>query len=88
MQIAAVYAQRQQADEAFRWLEHALDMHDPGVTELYGTSYLNLLRDDPRFAAIAKKIGLPPLPAQNRAAPASEPAAAKPAAAPPKPAKP
>ena len=88
MQIAVVYAQRKQPDEVFHWLEHALATNDPGVTELYGTSYLNLLRDDPRFAAIAKKIGLPPLPAQNRAAPASVPAAAKPAAAPPKPAKP
>jgi hypothetical protein len=59
MQIAAVYAQRKQADEAFRWLEHALDTHDPGVTELYATSCLNVLHDDPRFAELAKKIGLP-----------------------------
>jgi len=65
MQIAAIYAQRKQADEAFRWLEHALDTHDPGVTELYGTPFVTLFRDDPRFAALVKKIGLPPLPAEG-----------------------
>jgi TolB-like protein/Tfp pilus assembly protein PilF len=75
MQIAAIYAQRKQADEAFRWFEHGVDTHDPGLTELYGTPYAFLIRDDPRFAALAKKIGLPPLPADalRPAAPAPAP---------------
>ena len=65
VQIAVVYAKRKQADEAFRWPEHALDVHDPGVTELYVTIYLDNLRNDPRLAELAKKIGLPPLPAAH-----------------------
>jgi TolB-like protein/Tfp pilus assembly protein PilF len=73
VQIAAVYAQRKQPDEAFHWLEHALVANDPGVTELYGTPYARTLRDDPRFAALAKKVGLPPLTAD---APKPTPAAA------------
>jgi serine/threonine-protein kinase len=77
VQIAAVYAQRKQPDEVFHWLEHALVTNDPGVTELYGTPYIRTLRDDPRFAALAKKIGLPPLPTDTpkTADPAPAPAA-------------
>jgi TolB-like protein/Flp pilus assembly protein TadD len=82
VQIAAVYAQRQQPDEVFRWLEHALVTNDPGVTELYGTPYIRTLRDDPRFAALAKKVGLPPLPADTPKTTVPAPA---PAAAPAKP---
>jgi len=63
VQIATIYAQRKQADETFRWFEHAMDTHDGGVTELYTMPFLITFRDDPRFAAFAKRIGLPPLPA-------------------------
>ena len=80
VQIAAVYAQRKQPDEVFRWLEHALDTHDVGVTEIYSTPFVIAYRDDPRFAVLAKKIGLPPLPAD-----APKPAPPTPAAAPAKP---
>ncbi|HET7777981.1 MAG TPA: tetratricopeptide repeat protein [Rudaea sp.] len=79
MQIAVVYAQRKQPDEVFHWLEHALATNDPGVTELYGTPYVIAFRDDPRFSALAKKIGLPPLPAD-----APKPSPPTPAAAPAK----
>jgi serine/threonine-protein kinase len=65
VQIAAVYAQRKQPDEAFHWLEHALATNDPGVTEIFTTPYIRTLRDDPRIAALAKKIGLPPLRAEG-----------------------
>jgi len=82
VQIVAVYAQRQQPDEAFHWLEHALVTNDPGVTELYTTPYVRTLRDDPRFAALAKKIGLPPLAADTPKTTVPAPA---PAAAPAKP---
>ncbi len=75
VQIAAVYAQRKQADETFHWLEHALETRDAGVTEIYSTPFVIAFRDDPRFAALAKKVGLPPLSADalRPAAPATAP---------------
>jgi len=75
VQIAAVYAQRKQPDEVFRWLEHALATNDPGVTEIYETPFVIAFRDDPRFAALAKRIGLPPLAADATKTPVSAPAA-------------
>ena len=78
VQIAAVYAQRKQPDEVFQWLEHALVTKDPGVTELYGTPYIRAFRDDPRFAALAKQIGLPPLPADGEGPAVGSPKAANP----------
>ncbi|HEX3123637.1 MAG TPA: hypothetical protein VHQ21_10090 [Rhodanobacteraceae bacterium] len=78
VQIAAIYAQRKLPDEVFQWLEHALVTKDPGVTELYGTPHIRTFRDDPRFAALAKQIGLPPLPAEGEGPAAGSAKPAKP----------
>jgi hypothetical protein len=75
--ILLVHAQRKQADETFRWLEHGLDTHDAGVTELYGLPYLSAFCEDPRFSALARKIGLPPLPAGGEGPEAGSPKPAK-----------
>ena len=61
-QIAEVYAQWGQADEAFRWLEHAFSQGDPGMSELYSSLNLDTLHSDQRFTEIAERVGLPPLP--------------------------
>jgi hypothetical protein len=64
----------------FHWLEHALETRDAGVTEIYSTPFVIAFRDDPRFAALAKKVGLPPLaadatkPTEPAPAPAAKPA--------------
>ncbi len=58
-QIAMVYGLRRQPDEMFRWLEHARQAHDPGVYQLYGNPFLSRYRDDPRFAALCRQLGLP-----------------------------
>ena len=58
-QIAELYAQRGQVDEAFRWLEHAHATGDPGLAEIYVTPFSSRLRGDPRFAALVRKMGLP-----------------------------
>jgi len=62
-QIAEVYAQWQQPDEAFQWLERAFQQGDPGLAELYSSLNLNNIHTDPRFPALAANIGLPPPPA-------------------------
>ncbi len=34
-------------------------MRDPGITELLWDPFLLAYKDDPRFAAFCKKVGLP-----------------------------
>jgi len=58
-QIAAVYAQRGQPGLMFHWLEHARKTGDPGVLEIYMSPFLIRYRDDPRFAAFCREVGLP-----------------------------
>lgn len=58
-QIAQVYALRQQPDEAFAWLDRAWRQRDPSVTELLFDPFLLRYKDDPRFAAFCKQVGLP-----------------------------
>lgn len=60
-QIAEAYAQWGQTDDAFAWLEQAFSAGDPGLAELYSSVNLENLYDDDRFAALAAKVGLPPL---------------------------
>jgi len=59
-QIAQIYAQRGDADQAFKWLEHARASGDGGVAEMRGTPFLLRYRDDPRFIAMARELGLMP----------------------------
>ncbi len=58
-QIADVFAWRDQKDEAFEWLERAHEQHDGGLAELNTDVLLASLHDDPRFAALRRKINLP-----------------------------
>jgi TolB-like protein/Flp pilus assembly protein TadD len=87
VQIAAVYAQRKQPEEMFGWLDHAMATRDPGVIDVYYVPFLIAYRDDPRFAALVKRIGLPPLPAAAKvpAAPTGSPPSATSAPSPAKP---
>lgn len=74
-QIAQLYAVRGEPDQMFKWLDRAWQAHDTGMQTLLYDALLLRYRDDPRYAALAKKVGLPSPPAAS-AAPA--PAAAKP----------
>jgi serine/threonine-protein kinase len=58
-QIAEVYALRNDAKETFSWLERAWSARDPGVIYLLYDPFILRYKDDPRFAAFRKKIGLP-----------------------------
>ncbi|WP_158882190.1 tetratricopeptide repeat protein [Rhodanobacter sp. L36] len=58
-QIADVYALRRDADHTFAWLDRAWAVRDPGVAGLLVDPYILRYRDDPRFAAFCKKVGLP-----------------------------
>lgn len=59
-QIAEVYAQWGDNDQAFTWLDRALHNGDPGLAEIYSSLNLEGLYSDPRFPTLARRIGLPP----------------------------
>ena len=57
-QIAVVYALRKEPDRVFEWLGKAWQARDAGMTQLFVTPFLIDYRDDPRFVAIAAKLGV------------------------------
>ena len=57
--VADVYAYRNQRDEAFRWLERAYAEHSSGLIGVKVDPFLKNLHQDPRFAALLKKLNLP-----------------------------
>lgn len=52
---------RGEADLAFAQLDRAVAKRDPGLTQFRIEPALDSLRRDPRFAAIEKRLGFPPL---------------------------
>jgi hypothetical protein len=41
------------------WLDRALDIRDPGIWLLLNDPFILRYKDDPRFAAFCRKVGLP-----------------------------
>src|SRR5712672_3168554 len=58
-EIATIYAFRNQTDEAFEWLDRAYAQRDPSMMSTKLEPLLNSLHNDPRFAALLKKLNLP-----------------------------
>jgi len=58
-QIAQVYALRNDAKETFAWLDRAWSSRDPGIAFLLYDPFIRRYKDDPRFAAFCKQVGLP-----------------------------
>jgi TolB-like protein/predicted Zn-dependent protease len=56
--VAAGYARLGMADEAFEWLDRALQERDGGVLELRAGPILQPLRKDPRYVPLLRRIGL------------------------------
>jgi serine/threonine protein kinase/tetratricopeptide (TPR) repeat protein len=58
--IAAAHACLKEKDAAFEWLEKAFQEHAPFLVYLKAKLYLRQnLQDDPRFEALAQRIGIP-----------------------------
>jgi adenylate cyclase len=57
-QIAIVCALRKEPDNVFKWLDQSLKARDSGLTQLFVTPFLLDYRDDPRFVALAAKLGV------------------------------
>ncbi len=58
-QIAEVYALRNDARATFEWLDRAWNNRDPGIQYLLFDPFILRYKDDPRFAAFCRKVGLP-----------------------------
>ena len=58
-QIAEVYAFRGDVDNAFVWLERAYENRDSGLPKLLPDPLLASLHDDPHWALLLDKIGVP-----------------------------
>ncbi len=57
-QIAEVHAQRGAADAAFRWLEHAWQVREGGVSLVRTACTLRPLHGDPRWPELLRRFGL------------------------------
>jgi serine/threonine-protein kinase len=58
-QIAEVYGLRKDPDNMFQWLDRAWDTRDPGIQRLLTDPFILPYKNDPRFAAFCRKVGLP-----------------------------
>ena len=58
-QIAEVYGLRKDPDSMFQWLDRAWATRDTGIGRLLTDPFILHYRDDPRFAAFCKSVGLP-----------------------------
>jgi serine/threonine-protein kinase len=59
VQIAETYGERKDADNVFKWLEHARKVKDPGLQGLLYDPLLLPYRHDPRFAKLCQEMNLP-----------------------------
>jgi TolB-like protein/tetratricopeptide (TPR) repeat protein len=57
--VAAVHAALGETDPAFRWLDEAFKQHDTFLPWLKVDPELAALHDDPRFAEMIRRIGIP-----------------------------
>ncbi len=57
--VAEVYAWRDDADQAFRWLETAYEQRDGYLAQVAFNPRLAKLKSDPRWPAFLDKMGLP-----------------------------
>ena len=57
-QIGVLYAVRNEPDQMFKWLDNAYATHDSGLSQLAATPFFLPYRDDPRFAALCKKLNV------------------------------
>jgi len=68
--IASLYAIRHEPDKTFEWLDRAWKQHDTSLAVLFFDPFILRYRNDPRFAALARKVGvMPPAAADSVAKP-------------------
>jgi tetratricopeptide (TPR) repeat protein len=58
-EIGVVYAGLGEREHAFEWLEKAYEEHTTEIVTLKVESRLDILRSDPRFQDLMRRVGLP-----------------------------
>ena len=58
--IASVYAFRGEADQAFAWLDKAVENRDPGLADMVSENLFDKIHPDPRWLPFLRKIGKAP----------------------------
>lgn len=58
-QIATLYTRAGMKEKALDWFDKAYDAHDPNMPYLSVDPIFDVLRDNPRFQVILKRMGLP-----------------------------
>lgn len=59
-QVAVAHAWRGEKDSAFQWLDRAFSQRDGGMAMIKYDPFLASLRDDPRYGALVRRLGLAP----------------------------
>lgn len=62
MTVASIYASAGRVEEALRWLRSAYEQRDPMLVSLTANPDLASIRSDPRFAELARLVGVPESP--------------------------
>jgi TolB-like protein/cytochrome c-type biogenesis protein CcmH/NrfG len=60
-QVAETYGFFGDTEQAFEWLDRAVTQHDPGILYLRRDALLARLETDPRYPALLKRLGMPPV---------------------------
>ena len=58
MSVAAAFAEAGDQDRAMEWLERAYAAREPTMLHVPATLAFESLRDDPRFQALFRRVGL------------------------------
>jgi len=61
-QVAEAYGYFGDSEQAFEWLDRAVTQHDPGIIYLRRDALLARLEGDPRYPALLRRVGMPPVP--------------------------
>jgi len=57
-QIAMVHAWQGDRENAFKWLDHALSVHDPGLLDIQTRPEFDAFKDDPRYQRVLRQLNL------------------------------
>ena len=56
--LAEIYAQWGDREQALTWLERALADHDEVLNQIQGDPLLDPIRNEPRFQAVVRQLGV------------------------------